>query len=70
MDDTLQRYMKELVSKSCGTDVDLSLLHHPNLEAERHTQDFIQRLVDLSTLLKDVTTITRPECKGCTVTSR
>ncbi len=39
MDDTLKRYMKEMVSKSCGTDVDLSLLNNPNLEADRFTQE-------------------------------
>jgi hypothetical protein len=64
MDDTLKRYMKEMVSKSCGTDVDLSLLNNPNLEADRFTQDFIMKLTNLSTLLNDVTTITRAECKG------
>ena len=58
MDDTLNRYMKEMVSKSCGTDVDLSLLNNPNLEADRFTQDFIMKLTNLSTILNDVTTIT------------
>lgn len=64
MDANLDKYLKALSSKSCATDVDLSLLNHPNLEADRLTQDFIQRLVDLSTLLGDVTTMTRSECKG------
>jgi hypothetical protein len=64
MDNTLQKYMQTLSSKSCGSQSDLSLLNNPNLEAERATEQFIQKLVDQSTLLKAVTSLTVPHCKG------
>jgi len=64
MDTNIQKYMKELSSKSCNTQSDLSLLNNPNLEAERATAQFIQLLVDQSKLMSAVTNLTVSHCKG------
>jgi hypothetical protein len=60
----IENYLKELASKSCDNASDLSLLNNPNLEADRVTLQFIQKLVDQTSLLPLVTTLTRTECRG------
>lgn len=69
--DMAYKYLKEMSQKSCGHGVlgqtaDLSLLNNPNLEAPRQALDgqFIQLLVDQTSLLKEVTSLSRTECRG------
>lgn len=64
MDNTIQKYMKDLSAKSCGPQSDLSLLNNPNLEADRATSAFIQLLTDETKLISAVTNLQVKECRG------
>lgn len=63
MDDKTRQYISTLMVKG-STGSDLSLLNHPNLEADRVMLEFLDMVVDETALLKSVTTLRRKEHKG------